>query len=74
MSGNARLAKLVPPGEEQTLLRAKDLKNVPLLLKPGQKYKKDDGADGKPWVYVECEVATLDRQGIVEHADNVRIS
>jgi hypothetical protein len=49
------------------------LRNTPILVKPGQRYERD-GQDGKPWVYVECEVVTLDRQGIVEHADGVRVS
>ena len=68
------LAKLHPPAEPSKTPRAKDLKNQPLLIKPGQRYKKEDGADGKPWVYHECAVVTLDRQGIVDQYDDVRIS
>jgi hypothetical protein len=68
------LAKLHPPADPNKNPRAKDLKNQPLLVKPGQKYKVDDGADGKPWTYVECAVVTLDRQGVVEQYKDIRIS
>jgi hypothetical protein len=68
------LAKLHPPAEPNKTPRAKDLKNQAMLVRPGQKYVTEDGADGKPWKYVECTVVTLDRQGIVEQYDDVRIS
>jgi hypothetical protein len=61
------------PGEPVHTLRAKDLRNTPILMKPGDRYE-EDGSDGRPWIYHECEIITLDRQGIVERADNVRVS
>jgi hypothetical protein len=69
-----KLAKVPPPAEPNKTPRAKDLKNQAMLVKPGQKYVTEDGADGKPWKYVECTIVTLDRQGIVERYDDVRIS
>src|SRR5829696_5157013 len=69
----ARVTDPVAPREPVKNLRAKELKNTPCLIRPGQYYEKQ-GEDGKPWKYVECEVATLDRQGVVEQAGNVRIS
>jgi hypothetical protein len=70
----SKLAEVPPPAEPSKSPRAKDLKNQAMLVKPGQKYVTEDGADGKPWTYVECEVATLDRQGVVERYEDVRIS
>jgi hypothetical protein len=67
------LANVPPPGEPNKTPRAKDLKNVPMLLKPGQKYVID-GADEKKWTYVECDVVTLDRQGVVGQYEDVRFS
>jgi hypothetical protein len=61
------------PGDPVRNLRAKDLKNVPLLVKPGA-LREQNGQDDKPWIYRECEVVVLDRAGIVERSDNVRIS
>src|SRR5829696_2559400 len=69
----ARLAQLSAPADAKTQVRAKDLKNQPLLVKPGER-QVADGADGEPWVYITCDVITLDRQGIVEQLSGVRFS
>jgi hypothetical protein len=54
--------------------RAKDLKNIPLLVRPVSLHE-ENGQDGKPWTYWRCEVAVLDRAGLVgEVHDEVRIS
>ena len=61
------------PGELRGQMRAKDLINKPLLIQP---LVEDivDGQDGKPWHYVECNVAVIGVGGIEEHAAGVRIS
>lgn len=61
------------PGELKGSLRAKDLVNKALLLRP---VKEDTvpGQDGKPWHFVECDVVVLGMGGIEEHASGVRIS
>jgi hypothetical protein len=69
---NGRLHPVAPPAESSGL-RAKDLKNRSLLVRPGE-YHEEDGRDGKPWKYFQAEVYVLDRSGIVEHGDGVRIS
>jgi hypothetical protein len=61
------------PAPESSQLRAKDLKNLPLLVRPGE-YREEEGRDGKPWNFVECEVIVLDRSGIVQRADELRFS
>ncbi len=61
------------PPPESSGLRAKDLKNLPILILPGE-YKEETGQNGDPWKYVICEVVVLDRSGIVQRADGVRIS
>lgn len=64
-----------PPPEpgEGNRLRARDLKNTPLILKPVRE-GNEPGKDNKPWVYIECEVWTLDRQGVVAHETGIRFS
>lgn len=54
-------------------LRAADLKNRVLLLRPTQ-HDTVEGKDGKPWEFVACDVWVLDRAGIVEQGDGVRFS
>lgn len=66
-----------PPAPEQSenLVRAADLKNRVLLLRPtglGEWPAKDDGKG--PQTYVECDVWLLDRQGIESEATGVRFS
>jgi hypothetical protein len=64
---------LAPPPESSGL-RAKDLKNLPLLILPGEHKSETSKRDEKPWEFVECRVIVLDRSGIVQQADGVRIS
>lgn len=66
-----------PPAPEQSenLVRAADLKNRVLLLRPtglGEWPAKDDGKG--PQTYVECDVWLLDRQGVESEATGVRFS
>lgn len=61
------------PPEATERMRAADLKNRPVLLYP-QRYATEEGRDGKPWTFVECDVWTLDRQGIVDSGTEVRVS
>lgn len=62
-----------PPPEGGGAMRAADLKNRVLLLRP-TKHDTVEGKDGKPWEFVECDVWVLDRQGVVEEAQGVRFS
>lgn len=63
-----------PPAPEGAgLLRAADLKNRVLLLRP-QVHDTVEGKDGKPWEFVSCDVWVLDRAGIEHHAEGVRFS
>lgn len=61
------------PGELKGSLRAKDLINKPLLIQP---LSEDtvEGQDGKPWHFVECNVAVIGMGGVEDHASGVRIS
>jgi hypothetical protein len=61
------------PAPESSQLRAKNLKNKPLLVRPGEEGEQQ-GKDGNPWRYIVCEVVALDRSGIVERGDGVRFS
>jgi len=66
-----------PPAPEtsETLVRAADLKNRVLLLRPtgtGEWPARDDGK--APQAYVECDVWLLDRQGVESSATGVRFS
>jgi hypothetical protein len=62
-----------PPPVPETHLRPSDLKNRVLLLRPCR-HDVVEGRDGKPWEFVECCVWVLDRAGVVEYAENVRLS
>lgn len=65
-----------PPPEssgEGPSMRAKDLKNQPLILRP-TKHDVTPGKDDKPWEFVEADVWVLDRSGVVAHASGVRFS
>lgn len=62
-----------PAPEGSPLMRAADLKNRPVVLRP-TRYDSVEGKDGKPWTFVECDVWVLDRAGVVEHAAGVRFS
>lgn len=62
-----------PAPEGGTNLRAADLKNRVLLLRPTG-HDTVEGKDGKPWEFVECDVWVLDRAGIVEEGTGVRFS
>jgi hypothetical protein len=62
-----------PAGPEP--LRAKELKNRAVILKPiarGEEKSKEPG--DAPWVFAECDVWLLDRSGIERHETGVRIS
>jgi hypothetical protein len=63
-----------PPPPESSGLRAKDLKNRPCLVLPGDLKSEKSNRDENDWTFVECRVAVIDRSGIVERGDNVRIS
>lgn len=68
-----------PPPDPGERMKAADLKNKVVLLRP----TKHDVIDGKPdpktgevkpWEFVECDVWVLDRVGIVEQDRGIRIS
>lgn len=61
------------PGELKGSLRAKDLINKPLIVRPVAE-REETGQDGKPWHYVECDVVVLGVGGIEDHASGVRVS
>lgn len=66
------------PGELSGRLKAKDLLNKPLIIRPRElrhdgKGTDDDG-NPKAYDYVDCDVWVLDRAGIVEHDTGVRFS
>jgi hypothetical protein len=74
-----------PPEPGAATLKAKDLKGHPLLIRPtgmGEWPARPEGVDENgqsrkargPQPYVECEIWTLDRMGIVEHSTGVRVS
>jgi hypothetical protein len=66
------------PGELTGFLKAKDLINKPLIIKPlavrhdGQ--GKDDDGNPTSYTYVNCDVWVLDRAGVVEKGEGVRIA
>lgn len=65
-----------PPEPEESsepTLRAKTLKNRPLIVRPVD-HKTEAGQDGKPWEFVECDVWVLDRSGVEQFASGVRVS
>lgn len=62
-----------PAPEGGQNLRAADLKNRVLLLRPTE-HDTVEGKDGKPWEFVACDVWVLDRAGIVETGHGVRFS
>jgi hypothetical protein len=61
------------PGELKGSLRAKDLINKPLLIQPIHE-DRVEGQDGKPWHFVECNIAVIGMGGVEDHASGVRIS
>lgn len=61
------------PGELKGSIRAKDLINKPLLIQPISE-DRVEGQDGKPWHFVECNVAVIGMGGVEDHASGVRIS
>jgi hypothetical protein len=61
------------PGELKGSLRAKDLINKPLLIRPLSE-QTVEGQDSKPWHFVECDIAVIGMGGIEDHASGVRIS
>jgi hypothetical protein len=64
----------VPPAADgKERMKAKDLKNTPLILRVVKIDTEPKGNKG-PWEYAECEVWTLDRQGVVENATGVRFA
>ena len=69
----------VPPeaGTAGSRLRAKNLKNTPLILRP-REVKSAEGRDreGNPkmYDYMECDVWVLDRQGVVESDTGIRVT
>lgn len=76
MSG---LVDPMPPAEGDGGLKAKDLKNKPLIVLPKRRgtekgTQPDDNGDIKDWDYVECDVWVLDRMGVEESGKGVRFS
>ena len=65
------------PGDLSSGMRAKDLVNKPLLIRPNA-VETFDGKDneGNPKAYqaVVCDVWVLDRAGIIEQGTNVQFS
>jgi len=61
------------PGELKGSIRAKDLINKPLLIQPLSE-ETVEGQDGKPWHFVECNVAVIGMGGVEDYASGVRIS
>jgi hypothetical protein len=72
MVHNKKLHSVAPPAESSGL-RAKALKNLPCLVRPGER-KEATGRDGEPWVYHSCDVVVLDSTGIKERGSDVRIA
>jgi hypothetical protein len=64
----------VAPPPESSGLRAKNIKNLPCLIRPGEYKEEPKGKDDDPWCYWSCEVVIFDGSGIKERADGVRIS
>lgn len=65
------------PGELKTGLRAKNLVNQPLIIRPNailEAMGKDDAGNDKPYTYVDCDVWVLDRQGVIDHDTGVQFS
>ncbi len=70
------LAKPAPPPEatEGSSMRAKDLKNKPCIFHPTKEGEWPAREDMNGGAYVACDVWVLDRQGVVEHGTNVKVS
>jgi hypothetical protein len=68
----SQLHRVVPPGESSGL-RAKQIKNLPCLIRPGER-KEATGRDGEPWIFHSCDVIVLDSTGIKERGSDVRIA
>ena len=76
------MTSFVDPGEPGELtsgfLKAKDLINKPLIIRPrAVRYDgKGKDADGNPttYTYIDCDVWVLDRAGVVEESTGVRIA
>jgi hypothetical protein len=66
------------PGELTGRLKAKDLINKPLIIRPLEVRHdgegKDDAGNPKAYTYVKCDVWVLDRAGVVEKGEGVRFS
>lgn len=68
-----------PEPPESSGLKAKNLKNQVLLLRPTAHTvepgtKPNDKGEIKDWEYVECDVWVLDRSGVTEEGTGVRFS
>lgn len=61
----------VPEGGNQ--LKAKDLKNKVIIIKPTE-HDTVPGKDDKPWEFVAGDVWVLDRAGVTETGQGVRFS
>lgn len=74
--------EFVDPGEPGEIgsqhLKAKDLLNKPLIIRPRELRHDGKGTDndGNPesYTYVSCDVWVLDRAGVVESDKNVQFS
>jgi hypothetical protein len=68
----------VDPGEPGPAggasLRAKDLINRRLLIRPVKVGTDVGKEDGEPYKFVSCDVAVIDATGVEEHSSSVRFS
>lgn len=65
----------IPPEAGEAGLRAKNLKNMPVIFRPiamGVAPKKEK--PGQEYEFASCDVWTLDRTGVVETAEKVQVS
>lgn len=70
----ADLIDPIEPPEGSDFLKAKDFKNKPVILQPVRFATEAGRIEGKEWTFVECNVWELDRAGVVQEAENVRVS
>jgi hypothetical protein len=66
------------PGDLASHMKAKDLVNLALILRPNELRHDGDGKDDqgnpKAYTYVSCDVWVIDGSGIVDHGEGVQFS
>ena len=55
-------------------IKAKDLKNLPIILRPVAVKELPGNEEGKTWKFVECDVWILGAGGVEEQGTGLRIS